>query len=110
MTYEQAKSVVSEFFKDHTYQYRVLNDVKGMTEHIDVCYGLSRGFECDMLIDRYVIEYRHVHKRADKERRIELSRVAPYMLKRLLAQQVKLQESCEQLSRPQLRILDFSKN
>jgi len=95
MTYEQVKTLICQRFEKNPERYRIENDMTGMTEHISVWYGDSDTFQRDMLIDRYVIEYRHVSRRVsgrplyDKEKRIELNRVAPYMLDRMLEQQCK---------------------
>jgi hypothetical protein len=95
MTYEQVKAIVKRRFGEDSTRYRIENDMKGMTEHISVWYGYSDSFQRDMLIDRYMIEYRHVIKRAkgrtlyDKEKHIELNRVAPHMFVKMLDQQCK---------------------
>lgn len=95
MTYEEAKSVVLRRFEGNPERYKIEMLPRAMTEHISIWYGWSDAFQRDMIIDRYVIEYRHVTRSAngrilyDKEKKIELGRVAPYMLDRILDQQCK---------------------
>ena len=95
MTYEQAKAIVLSRFDGNPDRYKIEVIPSAMTEHISVWYGWSEAFQRDLLIDRYVIEYRHVLRRAngfplyDKEKKVELCRVAPYMLERILDQQCK---------------------
>jgi hypothetical protein len=88
MIYEHAKSLIIEYFKKHKNQYRIQNNLESMTEHISIWYGRNEKFSIDMLIDRYEIEYIHSSHGRDKERKIPLKCVAPYMLRRLLDRQV----------------------
>lgn len=88
MIYEHAKSLIIEYFKKHKNQYKIQNDIESMTEHISIWYGRNEKFSIDMLIDRYEIEYIHSSHGRDKERKIPLKCVAPYMLRRLLDRQV----------------------
>ena len=88
MTYDQAKSIILRFFDGNQDQYRVSQFPNSLTEHVDVWYGRSEKFEIDLFVDRYVIEYHLSSDPPGKEKRIELSRVAPYMLEQLLKRHV----------------------
>ena len=95
MTYDQAKAVALRHFDRNPERYKIEVLPRAITEHISIWYGWSDAFQRDMIIDRYVIEYRHVTRSAngrilyDKEKKAELRRVAPYMLERILEQQCK---------------------